>query len=124
MFKRAAVFLLLLALSVPLFPRVVSYLHHLFPAYIENTLFFWPRLVLIPRGFYDKDIGHSEAFLAGSGIYLAIVFWSLFSIAFGYAMRNLKVRYTALSTYPAAYIMMFAILLPIELAGYGVRGLL
>jgi len=105
MFKRAAIFALLLAISLGLFPLLAYASVLIGIPFLGTFLFFWPQAVLVPYGFYDEEIGHSQAFLMDSAILGAIVFWLICAVTFGYLFRNLKMRYAVLATYPVAVLV-------------------
>ena len=119
-YKRAAVFVLLLAISVVLFPLMAFGLPQIGISFFSNFLFIWPQYVSLPYGFYDLEIGHSEAYLMDSAILGAIAFWLVFALAFGYVLRHYKMNYAALATYPVTFAVMSLFHWALALFGYGV----
>lgn len=107
MYKRAAAFASLLAISVVLFPLLAISLASIGIPFLGNILFFWPQFMLFPNGFYNLQIGHSEAYLMDSAILGAIAFWLVFAMAFGYALKKYRMRFAVLATYPVAFAVMF-----------------
>ncbi len=118
--KRAVIFASLLAVSVIAFPLSAFGLAMIGIGYFGNFLFFWPQYMLLPYGFYDREIGHSEAYLMDSAILGAIVFWLIFALAFGYILRNFRLRYAVLATYPVAFAVMSLFAWALAQFGYGV----
>ena len=116
--KRAAVIVLLLGLSAILFPWLAFGLALIGISFLGNFLFFWPQYLLVPYGFVDRQIGFSQAFLPDSAIIGAIVFWLIFAVAFGYLLRNARIRYVVLTTYPAATIVMLLFYWALHQFGY------
>ena len=120
-YKRAAVFNLLLALSLALFPLSAYGLALLgLPLPFLGIFFFWPQLVLVPYGFVGREIGHSQYMVMDSAIYGAIAFWFICAVIYGYFLRKLKMRYVVLATYPVAFIVIILFNWALDQFGYSV----
>lgn len=118
--KRAVTFASLLALSVIAFPLLAIGLAMIGIGYFANFLFFWPQFILLPNGLYDRETGHSQAYLMDSAIFGAIAFWLVLSLAFGYILRNFKLRYAVIATYPVAFAAISLFTWVLAQLGYGV----
>lgn len=119
-YKRYAVFVLLLAISIVLFPLMGFGVALIGIPFLGNFLFFWSQYMLLPYGFYAREIGHSEAYLTDSAFYGAVVFWFVFALAFGYILRNYTIKYAVLTTYPVAFAVVFLFSWVLSQFGYGV----
>lgn len=121
-YKRAAVFALLLAISVVLFPLLAFGLAtariQFLGRFVGNFLFFWPQYMLVPYGFENTEIGQSQSFLMDTATYFAIPFWVLCALGYGYCLRNAKMRYVALGTYPIVSVVMLTFYWVLNQFGY------
>ncbi|RUO38640.1 hypothetical protein CWE13_03060 [Aliidiomarina shirensis] len=113
--KRLLVLIGMLALSVVLFPLLAFAI----PVF-SNFLFFWPQCLLLPYGFVNIDIGASQAFFVDSAIFGAILFWFVFAAVFGYVLRDKRIRYVAILSYPLAFAVMFIFYGILLIFGYSV----
>jgi hypothetical protein len=116
--QRAAVFVLMLTLSVFLFPALAFALAYVGVHFIVNLLFFWPQFMLLPNGFVNNDIGPSQAYFMDTAIFGAVIFWLIFSAACGYVLRTVKIRYVVLASYPVALVTMIAFQSVLGFFGY------
>ena len=117
-YKRAAIFAFLLAISAVLFPLLALGLAMGGIPFLTNQLFFWPQFMLAPNGFMNREVGGSVAFLMDSAIFGAVFFWVVFAFAYGYFTRNLRMRFVALGTYPVAFLVMALFHWALALFGY------
>ena len=76
--------------------------------------------MLVPYGFVNREVGYSQSFFMDSAIYGAIAFWLICAWVFGYVLRNVKMRYVVLATYPVAVATMFVCYLVLHQFGYSV----
>ena len=120
---RCALFLLLIVLSVPLsYPvgrAILSPLLLLAPSPLPDTAFWhavddylfdlpakWSYLVVPLEGF---GISGEGPFLTAYGIPIAITFWTMVGIAYGWLTRGIRMRYVALSVLPTVWVVGIAI---------------
>ena len=106
---RAALFIGLTALSVPLaFPVGMAVLHPL-----QRLLSPWPDGVfwhLVDDLVFDLPVKWPYLVLA-PGIPVAVVFWAVVAIAYGWLTRRVRVFYAGLGVLPTVWVIGIGVLL-------------
>ncbi len=110
--NRFALFAALLLISLPIFPLIgfaSAWYYEFLPRIVTNYAFFWPQLVLVPKGFFVSDPGGNQSYLVTEAIYVALLFWVVVGTGFSWVTRDWRVSYTGLSVYPVMALVMLVV---------------
>ena len=89
-------------------------------SFAGEYLFFWPQRMLLPDGFVNRGDLHSQFLMMDCAIYCAMAFWFGYCLFLGYLLRNVKIGYVALATYPIVAVVMTLMYSLLGLFGYSV----
>jgi hypothetical protein len=102
----SVIFLVILGVSIFVFPLLAVYFYSLLGRVVGNFLFFYPQVVMLSGGLTSSVEGASKLILSETtSRIIAGVLWVGISFVFGYLFHRVKFRYKILLVLPIAVII-------------------